>query len=615
MSTVYRSIDDYYSQRKKNGNEQKITSGHSAEGTNRTYVAMEMQRLLDNGFELSPASTQAYFETMFAEFSATYENSDEAFWDTGWSSNNEAGKMGSDEFACLAIAMNDLSMLRDTGRIDMDTYGAYMSRLFDPATIQGLMDSQNGAEASFGFLQLAGELNDARSLPENQYDNSAALPYGARDIVNSTFDYAYNHEDRAARANNGEYYSTRTDIMMSQQNMDDISSVVMGWVNGGLVPSDVDTTELLKFVNVNLYEAGTGGYMSGSYNGTDYSCAPAGVAALMYALQDIDAIQDPNVKAAMIAGIANPEAMMNIVSNDPEGTQFLSDLDLAVQNPRLFADGFNYDVGNEPIDPATPDPAPTAPPTRGGHADNGAFYGTGEEWEGYGRREDGYDIDLILQPDDLMILSQKAPSERFADLQAAALEYYGNPTQDPSCMFQDRFSAEEIAQITDMAAHGRRSIENMTADTWAQTYYPGRSLTGLDHDFAVRQGEAAARVMTHENVSDFAIQVNHQFLATSEGHPINTPDGGLLSTTDAEALYHQAAALVAKYYGEREQDHENEFSSSLGRLGAGTLGEAIVNAEIATGQDINGNGGVDETYKEEDYQQGGQYDPDFGFGD
>ncbi len=607
----YRSVEAYFNARKGKNNDQGFKKGYGAEGTNRNYVSQEMQRLLDNGFELSPESVQQNFEDLFEKFSAAYGNDSPDFW-----KNNKMGKMGETEFACLAIAMSDINAMRDAGQIDMDAYGEYMSRLFDPATIEGLMNSdKNNPAASADFLTLVSDISTAREdLPENQYDNSQALPYGTRDIVNDVNDYSENHELRDQQAHmddpNYNYMYTRRDVMSQQQNTEDVMNIVREWTDAGLLPEGTDAEELRNFVTYSLAPAATGGYMQGEYNGQEYGVWPASMASLTYAMMDINSIEDPDVKAAMIANIANPEAMMQIVAGDPAGVQFLSDLDLCVQNPELFAAEFSGDtVDNSPMpegqeggeQPAVEDDNQPAvednnQPAAGGHADNGAVY---DAEEGFGHGPNGFDYDAVLQAGDIEILNQKAPSDRFGDLQAAALEYYKNPTQDAAVTLADQFSEEEIGQIMDMAAYGQRNIENLTPEGWASRYYPGRTIDGLDSEFRSQQAEAAARIMTHEDSYDLGAQINHQIM---QGTDFGVSDGSLISADDAKAIYEKAAGIVAGQFGEDPKSFDG--------LDGTTLGEAVVNTEMHLEQDVNGNGTVDHSYEAEEYEAGGDYGPD-----
>lgn len=156
---------------------------------------------------------------------------------------------------------------------------------------------------------------------------------------------------------------------------------------------------------------------------------------------------------------------------------------------------------------------------------------------------DGIDHDAEMTQEDLDILQQKSPMDRFEDIKAATVAVWkGDYDSEPRRTENLRdagFSDDEIKRIqniVNISAEGNNGTidfcRNLTAEQYDELYaaQDGGTLADRTADFNARQLEAASKMMTYEGGGDYMTAHN--------------ADGGQMTREEADQLYADAADIA-----------------------------------------------------------------------
>lgn len=512
-------------------------AGHGAEGNQREWAAQLMQMYRDNGLNIGGDFDEWFNKIAVNDFHYAGE---QVFADDGWAGKNSGDKdgnyMGPKEFQALCMVMADLEDMRTDGRMTNDEFEAKMTELFSKDSMHALMvgDKWPSGEEN-PFLNIACNVANMHGDDPNHADtrakngsvsiaNRALTPVGRRAIINEPSDYAYSRMNEY-NAENGTWRNVGENF---QNDFNDVDNIISQWAANGMLPEGLTQQQAASRVTVLKGQLEANG-LYGSAN----------VTTMAFAFQDIDAIEDPDVKAAYVANLFDGTTLEDIVMGEnmgdeiTPGIQFLQALDLVRTNPEFVTEQFHKDtVHNYNPDNNNGSQPPSSQP--------------GSSQPGSSQPANDNVQTPISEIGDMSTMLYQAPSGRVTQMKKAAIEYFNNGSQyDIAQGFADQeFTPEEIENIKLLAAFGPTYLESASgSDIYAITN-PGRDLSADDSAFYQERFETAANIMTWDDP--------HAFIDACVGAGMDE---------NMAALYYDSAARIFKGVAVDDTEYERRVEA------------------------------------------------------
>ena len=205
MAQHYSNIDNYVASMSSKypglfttGQEGSAVDADSAV---RTYIAEQLQRLSDNGYDVE---NTAFLNGVSGLQSGAFTGFNDQF---GF--GDDTGALGNDELLAIAYTMAELDAMQQDGRISANQYKNFMNELTSSGMIDVIENHGNdvlfGEKGStfFNMLDEIGEKGDREPDADRAARNAEKLSVGTRPVINTWDDYYNSARDadpsRAAR--------------------------------------------------------------------------------------------------------------------------------------------------------------------------------------------------------------------------------------------------------------------------------------------------------------------------------------------------------------------------------------------------------------------------------
>lgn len=208
MAKNYSNVDLYaeemggkYPDLFRTWQENEAVNGDSAV---RNYIASQMQRLSDNGFEVNNTFLSAVGGMQSGAFTGFNEQ---------FGLGDDTGALGKNELLALAYTMAELDAMQADGRIDAGTYGRMMNSVTSEDFLKGLRNHGNNGvfdshgDNMFKVLDNISALGDSEPDPAWAEANAKRLSVEARPYINEVGDYydSARNDERRTRERDPNY--------------------------------------------------------------------------------------------------------------------------------------------------------------------------------------------------------------------------------------------------------------------------------------------------------------------------------------------------------------------------------------------------------------------------